>query len=56
MTVSGDDTILPEHLGDLVDVKKLRKLDAEHVCGQSDGTSPSLANLPESGTSPTTED
>lgn len=56
VTVTRDDAILPEHLGDLVDVKEFGKLDAEHVCGQSDGTSPFLTDFPESGSSPTTED
>lgn len=44
------------YLGHLVDVKELGKLDAEHVCGQSDDAPPSLTNLPEPGSSSTTED
>lgn len=39
-----------------MDVKELGQLDAEHVCGQSDGTPPSLTHLPEPGPSPPTED
>lgn len=56
MAVPRDDAVLPEHLWYLVSIKDLRKLDAEHVCGQSDGAPPSLTNLPEPGTSPTAED
>lgn len=37
------------HLGDLVDVQELGKPDAEHVCGQPDGTSALLINLAEPG-------
>lgn len=44
------------YLGDLVDVKELGKLEAEHVCGQSDGAPPSLTNLNQPGSSPTTAD
>lgn len=47
---------LAPYLGDLVDVKELGKLYAEHVCGQSDGPPPSLTDLNEPGSSPTTED
>lgn len=56
MTVSRDDAVLPEHLGDLVDVKELRKFEAKHVCGKPDGTPPSLTNFPEPGSPPTAED
>lgn len=44
------------YLWDLVDVKKLRELDAEHVCGQSDGSPPSLTHLPQPGLPPLAED
>lgn len=56
VTVAGDDAILPEDLGDLVDVKELGEFDAEHVCGESDSTPPSLTHLPQPGPSSTTED
>lgn len=44
------------YLGHLVDVKELGKLDAEHFRGESDGTPPSLTNLNEPGSPPTTAD
>lgn len=39
-----------------MDVKELRKLEAHHVGGQSDGPPPSLAHLPEPGSPPAAED
>lgn len=56
VAVPRDDAVLPEHLGDLVDVKELGKLDAEHVCGQSDGTPPSLTDFNEPGSPAATQD